>query len=107
MVNLKKLREQIEKCGVMQSYICDTLGKNRHFMHDLWNGKTSLKPAEVKIVADILHTTPEYLTDQTDDPEIKKETAVADDLDREILELFATLSAEQKIRFLDLLRSLK
>ena len=107
MVNLVKLKELIKKQGVTQVFICRALNKNTYFMNDLWNGKTSLKPAEVKIVADILHTTPEYLTDQTDDPGIKKETAVTDDLDREILELFSTLSPEQKIRFLDLLKSLK
>lgn len=106
-VNIEKLKNLIQQRGVTQIHICNALNKRRAFLTDVYARRSSLKPEELMIVADILHTTPEYLTDQTDDPDIKKETAVADDLDREILELFSTLSPEQKIRFLDLLRSLK
>ena len=105
MVNLKKLKELIKEQGVKQAAICRLLNKNLAFMNDLWNGRTSLKPDELKTVADYLHTTPEYLTDQTEEKGIKKETASNDDLNARFVKLFMRLSPEEQEREIAFLES--
>lgn len=96
MVNLKKLKELIKEQGVKQAAICRLLNKNLAFMNDLWNGRTSLKPDELKTVADYLHTTPEYLTDQTEEKGIKKETASNDDLINALVAKIMSLPDEDR-----------
>lgn len=105
MVNLEKLKSLIKENGVKQVAICRLLNKNATFMNDLWNGKTSMKPDEVNIVAEYLHTTPEYLTDQTEEKGIKKETADVDDLALRFAELFSRLSPEDQEREIAYLES--
>lgn len=96
MVNLEKLKSLIKENGVKQVAICRLLNKNAAFMNDLWNGKTSMKPDEVNIVAEYLHTTPEYLTDQTEEKGIKKETASNDDLINALVAKIMSLPDEDK-----------
>ena len=106
-VNFEKLKSLIKEQGVSQTFICSRLNKHRSFLLDVYNHRSSLKPEQIKIIAEILHTTPEYLTDQTEEKGTKKETADVDDLDKELLKELANLSPEQKSHFLDILRSLK
>lgn len=96
MVNLEKLKSLIKENGVKQVAICRLLNKNAAFMNDLWNGRTSLKPDELKVVANYLHTTPEYLTDQTEEKGIKKETASNDDLINALVAKIMSLPDEDR-----------
>ena len=49
-------------------FLCDCLGKRRTFLVDVRNGNDHLDSAELSIIAEKLHTTPEFLTGATDDP---------------------------------------
>ena len=54
--------------GITVAYLCDSIGKYKGFFIDLKRGKARITTDELAIIADRLHTTPEYLTGVTDDP---------------------------------------
>ena len=95
-VNLEKLKKAIKEKGISQAYICRELGKNRHFLNDLWLGRTSLSLDQIVIIASILHTSVEYLTDQTDETAQKKETASNDDLINALVAKIMSLPDEDR-----------
>ena len=69
-----KIIEYAKKQGISQKYICERLELSRTYILDVKNGKAKITPDRLSIIADLLHTTPEYLMDETDDPTpIKKE----------------------------------
>lgn len=69
--------------GMSQKYICEQLGLARSYILDAKNGKAKITPDRLEKIAAILHTTPAYLMDKTDDPalpETKKEPTVYGEL---------------------------
>ena len=69
-----KIIEYAKKQGISQKYLCERLELSRTYILDVKNGKAKITPDRLAIIADLLHTTPEYLMDETDDPTpIKKE----------------------------------
>ena len=95
-VNFEKLKSLIKEQGVSQTFICSRLNKHRSFLLDVYNHRSSLKPEQIKIIAEILHTTPEYLTDQTEEKGIKKETASNDDLINALVAKIMSLPDEDR-----------
>lgn len=80
-------------------FLCDCLGKRRSFLVDVRNGNDHLDSAELSIIAEKLHTTPEYLTGVTDAP------AQPDDADAVTPEQLASLDPATR-RIADLFSSL-
>lgn len=88
IVNFDKIKELSKKYGLKQGYICEQIGKTRTFLRDASYGKTTITPNNLAIIADLLHTTPEYLMDETDDPApIKKESSQTEELSPDVKEL--------------------
>ena len=74
--------------GISQKYICEQLGRSRTYLLNVKNGQDVLTPDRLAIIADLLHTTPEYLMDETDDPApIKKESSQTEELSPDVKEL--------------------
>lgn len=105
MLNIEKFLSLLKERGVSQAHIGRVFGKSRHFVLDIKNGATTLNDEQIKIVAEILQTTPEYLTDQTEEKGIKKETARNDDLNARFVKLFMRLSPEEQEREIAFLES--
>ena len=82
MVSFDKLDKVRKSKGVTGAFLCEAVGKGRHYIIDC--KKTgNVPPAVLAKWAELLGTTVEYLTDQTDDPEIKKApSSVLGDRDR-------------------------
>lgn len=95
-VNFEKLKSLIKEQGVSQTFICSRLNKHRSFLLDVYNHRSSLKPEQIEVIAEILHTTPEYLTDQTEEKGIKKETASNDDLINALVAKIMSLPDEDR-----------
>ena len=95
-VNFEKLKSLIKEQGVSQTFICSRLNKHRSFLLDVYNHRSSLKPEQIEVIAEILHTTSEYLTDQTEEKGIKKETASNDDLINALVAKIMSLPDEDK-----------
>lgn len=56
--------------GVTLKHLCECIGKRRTFLGEVRLERDYIDPAELAIIADRLHTTPEYLTGATDDPSV-------------------------------------
>ena len=95
-VNFEKLKSLIKEQGVSQTFICSRLNKHRSFLLDVYNHRSSLKPEQIEVIAEILHTTSEYLTDQTEEKGIKKETASNDDLINALVAKIMSLPDEDR-----------
>ena len=68
MVNINKIKELAKSKGISITYICEQFGTSRGYLNDVARGKNSMSEERIRKVAEILGTTYEYLTDQTDDP---------------------------------------
>lgn len=91
-----RIKEQCKKTGVSQKHLCDSVGKSRQYLNNIWDGKCSPTEEELKAFASILGTTPEYLSGETDDSSHVGEEAEITSEDEEMLMLFRTLSPENK-----------
>lgn len=77
MVNINKIKDLCKKNGIKQGYLCDVLGLQKVYLNDVARGKSSMSDDRIRKIADILGTTYEYLTDQTDDPLPKMDDIIA------------------------------
>ena len=66
MANIDKIKALAKEKGVKQNYICAQLGLQYSYLNDVEKGKNKLTEERLRIIADILGTTPEYLKDETD-----------------------------------------
>lgn len=104
-VNIDKIYALAEDQGIALSYLCNAIGKQRYFLTGIKRKKGYIDDRELAIIAEKLHTTPEYLTDKTDDPALPKSKAThkekpADlsdnELDHELQEMLMKLSPAQQ-----------
>lgn len=104
-VNIDKIYGLAEDQGIALSYLCNAIGKQRYFLTGIKRKKGYIDDRELAIIAEKLHTTPEYLTDKTDDPALqeskptheKKPADLSDnELDRELQEMLLKLSPAQQ-----------
>ena len=71
MVNINKIKTLAKNQGITIAFICKQLGNGRGYLNDVANGKNTMPDERIRKTAQILGTTFEYLTDQTDDPKPK------------------------------------
>lgn len=67
MVNIDKIKTLAKEKGISIAFICKKLGFQRTYLNDVKLGKCSMSEEGLRITADILGTTPEYLKDESDD----------------------------------------
>ena len=103
IINYNKIRELAKEQGISLASINARLGKSRYYLNAAIHDNIKLQPEQVAIIADALHTTPEYLTDQT---EQKEKEPINDRLFEEYYALFSKLTPEQQERELVYIRSL-
>lgn len=68
MVNIPKIKALIKQNGLKISHVCSQLGLSHTYFADVAAGKTTMPNDRIYKVAELLNTSYEYLTDQTDDP---------------------------------------
>ena len=74
MVNIDKIKNLAKSQGIKLKFLCQNIGVVESYFGDVKAGRLKMTPDRLAIIADLLHTTPEYLMDETDDPApIKKE----------------------------------
>lgn len=69
MVNTDKIRDLAKSKGIKLSYLSEKLGKHRTYINSVANGNSPMPDDRIHKVAELLNTTYDYLTDQTDDPD--------------------------------------
>ena len=109
MVNVQKIKDLAKSQGISLAFICADLGIVRSYFHNVAYGKTTITDDRLERIARILHTTPEYLKDETEDPSEKKnrtgETDAADPVREEIIDLIYRLNDEAAKELLDVLKA--
>ena len=68
MVNVTKIKELAKLKGLKIGYLCDKIGMGQTYIADVARGRNSMPEEYIRAIAEILDTSYEYLTDQTDDP---------------------------------------
>lgn len=106
-VNIDKIYALAKDQGIALAYLCNAVGKQRYFLTGIKRKKGYIDDRELAIIAEKLHTTPEYLTDKTDDPALpeskpthkEKPADLSDnELDRELQEMLLKLSPAQQLQ---------
>lgn len=102
-----KIIEYAKLQGITQKYICEQLGFARSYLLDIKNNKAKLTPDRLEKIAELLHTTPAYLMDETDDPApIKKEPTIYGELPEDkqaLIDLIVSIDDAQTIHAIKLL----
>ena len=111
MVNVSIIRSLCLERGVKLVFLIEKLGlKSRTYFQDIEKSGRDIPTERLETIADLLDTTVEYLTDQTDDPspKQKKPAAISDELWDMIqndpkaialLEMVLKMSPEQRDKF--------
>lgn len=68
-VNVDRIKERSTYMGITMKYLAGCIGKYPNYLSCVRNGTDSITDEELRIIADRLSTTVQYLTGQTDDPE--------------------------------------
>lgn len=68
MVNVSKIKSLAKLKGITIAFICSSVGMQRGYLNDVAAGKTNMPEDRIRTIAEILDTSYEFLTDQTDDP---------------------------------------
>ncbi len=68
MVNIAKIKTLCISKGIKQKYLCEQFGVGATYLNDVSKGKNTMSEDRIRTIAEILDTSYEYLTDQTDDP---------------------------------------
>lgn len=124
MVNIDRIKNLAKAKGVSIAFICKQFDVGRGYLNDVAVGKNRISDERIRKIADILGTTYEYLTDQTEDPNPKTADIIAsadsadekvvlmliarlpelsgDDID--ILEALLSLPKQEFSRYIEILR---
>lgn len=70
MVNVDKIKRLAELQGIKLTRVCETIGRKVYYLNDVKRCGGSMPQEYIEKIAALLSTTPEYLCDETDDPEI-------------------------------------
>lgn len=99
-----RFEELVDELGIKKTFVAEKLGKSPSICQDWKRGKSQPSATQLQIVADILDTTPEYLTGETD----KKEKPVPkeDELDRVLISLLRELTPEEAAKAVSFVQGL-
>lgn len=91
-----RFEELVDELGIKKTFVAEKLGKSSSICQDWKRGKSQPNADQLQIVADILGTTPEYLTGETDVKE--KPTLNEDELDKMLIALLKELTPEESVK---------
>lgn len=107
MVNIDKIKTRAKDQGIKISFLCSQINKAHTFFSDAQRGKITITPDHVKVISEILGTSPAYLMDETDDPApIKKESNGYGGLSEDkqsLIDLIVSIDDQQTIHAIKLL----
>lgn len=93
--NIDRIKELAKSNGLTMKYLAGKVGKYPGFLSCVRNGTDRINDDELKAIADILSTTPEYLKGETDIKE-KPIAETGDGRNKELLDLFERLTEDQR-----------
>lgn len=99
-----RFEELIDDLGIKKTFVAEKLGKSPSICQDWKRGKSQPSATQLQIVAEILDTTPEYLTGETDVKE--KPVPKEDELDRVLISLLKELTPEEAAKAVSFVQGL-
>lgn len=102
-----RIKERCKITGVSQKHLCDAVGKSKQYLNNVWDGKCSATSDEISSFASILSTTPAYLTGETDDPAPTNSPDELSSEEKELLELYRSVSPEKQELFKKIIEQMK
>lgn len=83
MIRYDRINELSDACGKKKSFLSQAMGYSSRYLIDAKKQNTNISGEPLRILAEELGTTPEYLKGETDDPGIKKAPAQKGESDLE------------------------
>jgi transcriptional regulator with XRE-family HTH domain len=68
MVDLQRIEDLAKENGFSMSYLCKKMDVSRCYFNDIKRTGRDIPPERLSILADLLHTTPEYLKGEASKP---------------------------------------
>lgn len=109
MCNIDRIKNLARQKGVKIKYICAQLGLAETYLSNVKNGKDRMTQDRLEQIADILGTTVEYLTDQTDDPTPKEKDPIQalDEVESAVIEILRGMTVQEKLDLIEYLKGKK
>lgn len=105
MVELDRIKELAKEKHRSFVFLSQQLGQNDGYLKDKRLHNSPLDENQLKIIADILGTTTDYLHGKTDKKEKPDEIAGLSENEIELLNLFRQLSSQEQGLFLKMFRA--
>lgn len=110
-MNSPIIKERVQSAcklsGISQKHLCELLNKDRAFLSNVFRGYCAITDDQVQTIADALHTTSAYLTGETDDPAPADSPDELSSEEKELLELYRSVSPEKQELFRNIIEQLK
>ena len=90
--NISRVIDLSKNQGISLSSLCKRIGKTRTYLSEIQTRGRTIPLEYIPTLAEALHTTPEYLMGETDDPEIKKVPTLSGEHSKEAQEFAAEFS---------------
>lgn len=111
MNNYIEVANRIKSCaksrGITQAHLCETIGKRRTFISEVVAGKDNIDEEEIQKIADALGVSPDYLIGETDDPTPTGSPIELSSAEKEMLELYRSVSPEKQELFRNIIEQMK
>ena len=80
MYNIAIFKERTKalckKNGISQKFLSESTGNGQYYLNDVWLGKRDASDSDLQTISKILHTTPEYLKGETDNPDAPEQNTI-------------------------------
>ena len=105
MIRYDRIQELANLCGKKKSYLSEAMGFSPRYLIDAKKQNTNIADKPLKILAEELKTTPEYLRGETDDQGIKETPATegegSDPLDIELRKIWDSSDLDDRKAILE------
>ena len=97
MDTIDKIKSLAKEKGVSITFLCQSIGQGAYYFNDVKRRGGTIPEDRLNAIADILNTTPDYLTGKTD----KKEKPATPQVDvDELIHIVKRLSLDKKLELL-------
>lgn len=105
MVNIDKIKALAKEKGVSITFLCQAIGQGAYYFNDVKRRNGSIPDERLRKIADMLETTPDYLTDKTEQKEKPtSEEMDVDDLLKTMLNLPREKKEELLVKFMQMMK---
>ena len=106
-MKIDRIKTAAKEKGVTLKFLCDKIGKRRTYIGETEIRGGTIPDSELKIIADVLDTTPEYLRGETDKKEKPSKNGELSQMEKEMLRRLTALAPEMQDKAMEFLALLQ